>query len=112
VGSLRELSDGGVPPHVHAALLGALNPLLAPGAPGAPRIHAISGLRARRAGARAFVELDARVDAGLPVREAAALEAEIAALLRAKRREVSDVRVRFVPNGETGDVAPRQGRGE
>jgi divalent metal cation (Fe/Co/Zn/Cd) transporter len=102
-GTVKELTDASVPPATTALLSKALTPLLSSSSSSAligdevPSIRAITDLRARRAGARTFVELTAQVDGRLHVGQTAALERRIVEVLRKARGEV-DVLVRFVPD--------------
>jgi divalent metal cation (Fe/Co/Zn/Cd) transporter len=106
-GTVKELTDASVPPATTALLSKALTPLLSSSSSSSshdsttgddiPSIRAITDLRARRAGARTFVELTAQVDGRLHVGQTAALERRIVEVLRKARGEV-DVLVRFVPD--------------
>ncbi|RPD63686.1 hypothetical protein L227DRAFT_496270 [Lentinus tigrinus ALCF2SS1-6] len=104
--ALRQLTDAGVSPSTHAALLDALRPLV-PSAPASgtnavPHSHAhallaISDLRAMRTGANMFVDLTAHVPRTLTVEDATTVEQEIRDTLVKARREVKEVRVKFRP---------------
>lgn len=107
-GAWGDLTDAGVSERTRAALARTLEPLLAPppdsataahpnGAAAVPQLLAVRDLRARRAGSRLFVDLTADVAGVLSVRDAAALDAAIARTLRAARKEVAEVRVKFEP---------------
>jgi divalent metal cation (Fe/Co/Zn/Cd) transporter len=70
----------------------ALDPLCTPAS---PALLSIDALRARRAGARLFVDLTARVRPGADARALVAVEERIGAALRGARRDVGEVSVRF-----------------
>jgi cation diffusion facilitator family transporter len=96
-GSAKEFTDASVPPATRALLMSSLQSLTGPSTSEAPMIQAITNLRARRAGARTFVEVTAEVDETMKVAETAELERKIAEVLRKARGEV-DVVVKFLPH--------------
>ncbi|KAH9944706.1 cation efflux family-domain-containing protein [Amylocystis lapponica] len=105
VTALHQLTDGSVSPKTRTVLLEALEPLLpevaASAAAGpAERLLAVQDLRAMRAGALMFVDLVAHVPRTLSIEEASSLEDRITRTLKAARKEISEVRVRFRPVDE------------
>ncbi|KAI0915789.1 hypothetical protein AcW1_003709 [Taiwanofungus camphoratus] len=117
VGALGQLTDASVSPGTKTALWQALEPLLPhPASSSTPQsvqtytpsqienrtenLLAIRDLRAMRAGALMFVDLIADVPRTLSVEEASSLEETISRTLRAARREISEVRVKFHPVAE------------
>ena len=66
----------------------------------AQSLLAVQDLRAMRAGALMFVDVVAHVPRSLSVEDASVLEGRIARALKAARKEVSEVRVRFRPVDE------------
>ena len=57
-----------------------------------------------RSGALMFVDVSIRVPPSLPISEAVALEKKIHETLTKARREISEVRVKFIPNDDTEEV--------
>ena len=57
-----------------------------------------------RSGALMFVDVSIRVPPSLPISEAVALEKKIHETLSKARREISEVRVKFIPNDDTEEV--------
>lgn len=108
--SFRQLTDHGVSPQTRSSLIRALDPLLAhphsasgtlsQRAPTAEQLLAVKDLRATRAGARMFVDLTARVPSTLSVADASTLEGRIARTLKDAKKEITEVRVRFEPEGK------------
>ncbi|THG94102.1 hypothetical protein EW145_g8211, partial [Phellinidium pouzarii] len=70
------------------------------GVHGERALLAVDDVRAVRAGALLFVDVRVRVPKTLPVVEAAALEERMRVALVDVRREVAEVRVKFVPTDE------------
>ncbi|KAL5528030.1 MMT2 [Sanghuangporus sanghuang] len=99
-GSFGELTDAGVKPRTREALAAALLPLVS--SEEGP-LRGIQDLRALRAGALLFVDLKARVSPELTVAETARLEGRIADALKSVRKEIAEVRVRFVPADDDAD---------
>ena len=107
--SFKQLTDAGVSQKTKSSLVRALAPLLPNAArtlpyegPGeAPRAEevllAVEDLRATRAGSLMFVDLTAKVARSASVQETSALEDRISRALKDAKKEVSEVRVRFVP---------------
>ena len=62
-----------------------------------------------RSGALMFVDVSIRVPPSLPISEAVALEKKIHETLTRARREISEVRVKFIPNDDTEE---EEGEGE
>ena len=110
--SFKQLTDAGVSAETKSSLLLALQPLLPsasrtlPQEAAAPRAEqlllAVEDLRATRAGSLMFVDLTAKVPQSLNVSDTSALEDRISRTLKAAKKEVSEVRVRFEPV-ETGE---------
>lgn len=108
-GAWRQLTDAGVSPQTHQALIKLLDPLVPPSStPSASsrldspvdtqaRILGIRYLRARRAGSLMFVDLTADVSRSLNMGNASELEEKITLTLQNARKEISDVRVKFHP---------------
>ena len=57
-----------------------------------------------RSGALMFVDVSIRVPPSLPISEAVALEKKIHETLTKARREISEVRVKFIPNDDIEEV--------
>ena len=57
-----------------------------------------------RSGALMFVDVSICVPPSLPISEAVALEKKIHEALTKARREVSEVRVKFIPNDDTEEA--------
>jgi divalent metal cation (Fe/Co/Zn/Cd) transporter len=98
-GAFRDITDASVPATTRHSLIRALDPLLEPSSSlaGASALLGIRDLRARRAGSLFFVDLSADVSASLSFQRATELEEEITRTLKAARREVAEVRIRFHP---------------
>jgi divalent metal cation (Fe/Co/Zn/Cd) transporter len=99
--ALRELMDAGVSEHTLISLQQSLQHLL----PTSPRntfkdsidLFSITNLRARRCGTNMLVDLSAHVPSTLSISRASELEESIKEALIAKRSEVKEVRVKFIP---------------
>lgn len=100
-GAWGDLTDASVSQNTRKSLVRILDPLLA-----SPSSHsenptvellAIHQLRARRAGSMIFVDLTAEVSAKLTVMEVTTLEEKITRTLKDARKEVAEVRVKFLP---------------
>ncbi|KAF8630651.1 hypothetical protein AX15_002801 [Amanita polypyramis BW_CC] len=98
--SWRDLTDASVPLSVRKALEKSLFLLVSTSSSptSIPEILAIEELRARRAGAQMFVDLVAKVPGTISVDQSLELEKKIVESLKESRKEISDVRVRFVSN--------------
>lgn len=125
VGAMHQLTDGGVSAKTRTALSESLQPLLpiphnsvnmqfTSRSPSDTQIEyhtenllAIRELRAMRTGALMFVDLIADVPRALDVEGTSALEAQITRTLKAARKEIAEVRVKFRPVDE--EVLPRHG---
>lgn len=104
ISAFRQLTDAGVSPQTRSSLLRALDPLLPPngsakaiGSPSERSLLAVKDLRAMRAGALMFVDLTAEVPRTLNVADTSALESRIARSLKAAKKEITEVRVKFSP---------------
>lgn len=108
--AFRQLTDASVSPRTKASLTQALEPLLPTplstklGQPSIAQVDnhtenllAVRDLRAMRAGALMFVDLTAEVPRSLRVEDATRLEQKITSALKASRKEISEVRVKFSP---------------
>ena len=105
--AFRQLTDASVSPSTKETLIEALEPLLptSTNATATPSqtgqlpasLLAVKNLRAMRAGALMFVDLTAEVPRSLSVADASTLEAKIARTLKAARKEIAEVRVKFHP---------------
>ncbi|EJD03426.1 uncharacterized protein FOMMEDRAFT_28909 [Fomitiporia mediterranea MF3/22] len=93
MGAFGELTDASVSSRTRRSLENALVPLLEEGGV----LKGIDELRAMRAGALLFVDVKVRVSSSLPVSDASALETRIREALIAVRKEIAEVRVKFVP---------------
>ncbi|KAL5484783.1 MMT2 [Sanghuangporus weigelae] len=111
-GSFGELTDAGVRPRTRRALEAALVPLVSSSSSGEGPLRGIRDLRALRAGALLFVDLKARVAPELTVAETARLEERIADALRSVRKEIAEVRVKFVPADDDMDGSEKEGEHE
>ncbi|KAF8967832.1 mitochondrial iron ion transporter [Flammula alnicola] len=65
-----------------------------------PPLMGIQQLRARHAGSLLFVDLTAEVSGSITVSQSTALEREIERVLKAARKEITEVRVTFRPTSE------------
>ena len=125
VNAFRQLTDASVSPSVRESLLEALQPLLPASTPNAAAVTAsgastaarspierdllaIRNLRAMRAGALMFVDLVAEVPRTMSVTDASTLEAKIARTLKAARKEIAEVRVKFAPPGPGTESEPEK----
>ncbi|KAL0072445.1 mitochondrial metal transporter [Marasmius tenuissimus] len=98
MGAWGDLTDAGVSAKMIQKLKRTLEPLRSDSSPLSPAIiNNITDLRARRAGSLLYVDLTAEVPGTLTVEQLSALEEEILATMKAKRREVAEVRVKFRP---------------
>jgi divalent metal cation (Fe/Co/Zn/Cd) transporter len=101
--ALRELMDAGVSEKTLVILHQALQPLISSGTSSdsvtnsQPDLLHITDLRAKRSGTNMLVDLTAHVPSNLPVSRASELEETIKATLAAKRSEINEVRVKFIP---------------
>ncbi|KAF8210357.1 cation efflux family-domain-containing protein [Mycena galopus ATCC 62051] len=96
-GAWGDLTDAGVPLDTRQDVKRTLEPLLAASASptSSPSLLAVRHVRGRRAGSLIFVDLTAEVPKTLTVHDAALLEEEISQTLKAARKEVTEVRVKF-----------------
>lgn len=96
-GAWGDLTDAGISPSARTTLKNTLKPLLAASGSSSslPSLLAIRHIRGRRAGSLIFVDLTAEVPKALTVQEATGIEEQIAKTLRAARKEVTEVRVKF-----------------
>ncbi|KAJ7188152.1 mitochondrial iron ion transporter [Mycena filopes] len=96
-GAWGDLTDAGVPLNTRQALKRTLEPLLAASASPTsdPTLLAVRHIRGRRAGSLIFVDMTAEVPKTLAVHDASILEEKIAQTLKAARKEVAEVRVKF-----------------
>ncbi len=129
-GAFGELTDAGVSQRTQRVLSRALHPLVSPPSPSdssssnssssvstLPEIPliSISKLRAQRSGANIFVDVDARVPASLSVEDAVVVEERIRDALVEVRKEIAEVRVKFIPvfaedsvDGEAPEEKPEE----
>lgn len=98
-GAFGELTDAGVTPRTHSQLLKALGPLVEE----LDELKGVDEVKAMRSGALLFVDVRARVSTNLTVGSTSMLEQRIKDSLVAVRKDVFEVRVRFVPVDEDGD---------
>ncbi|EAU91204.2 mitochondrial iron ion transporter [Coprinopsis cinerea okayama7 len=102
-GAWGDLTDASVSPRTHASIEKILQPLITKESPATvahsskPTILDISHLRARQAGSTIFVDLTAVVPGSITVDQAHALDARIQELVKEKKKEVAEVRVKFEP---------------
>ena len=93
-GAFHEMTDASAPEPVLRSLSGSLDKLRED-----PRLRSsflhVRGLRARRAGSQLFVDLRVGVSGTLTAFELNKLEEEIVAALKAERKDVKEVHVRF-----------------
>ena len=102
----HDLTDAGASPRTKTSIKKALQPLLAKGethshsayslSEPAPLL-AISHLRARHSGSMLFVDLTAAVPHGVTVEQTSALDQLITKTLKASKKEIAEVRVKFEP---------------
>lgn len=105
VGAFRQLTDASVSPSTKKALVQALQPLLPSASPSSPSSHpihphplrAVRDIRAMRAGALMFVDVVAEVPRDLSIENATLVEHDIVRVLKAARKEIAEVRVKFHP---------------
>jgi len=95
-GAFKEMTDASAPAPTLRAIEKALDPLLLPEGSGT-EILGVDRLRARRAGSQLFVDLSARVRPEMSAVALAVLEERVAAAVKAARKDVKEVAVRFVP---------------
>jgi len=101
--ALRELMDAGVSERTLVALHQALQPLVSSGKStgaitnGQTDLLHITDLRAKRSGTNMLVDLTAHVPSHLSISRVSEIEESIKAALAAKRSEVKEVRVKFIP---------------
>jgi len=95
VGAWGDLTDAGVSAQTRDSLQRTLEPLLANRDASLPSVLSISGLRARRAGSLLYVDLVAQVPSDSTVKDLVVLENQILATMKEKRKEVTEVRVKF-----------------
>ncbi|KII92111.1 hypothetical protein PLICRDRAFT_103756 [Plicaturopsis crispa FD-325 SS-3] len=120
VGALGDLTDASVAPSTQRAMAKVLEPLLPHHSSTASisqsqidnhteDLLAIRYLRAKRAGSHVTVDLTADVPRSLDIARASMLEEKIAETLRAARKEIRDVRVKFHPVDvpASDDTVPR-----
>lgn len=86
-------------PATRKAFTSDLAPLLTSSASpsSSPHLIGISDIRARRAGSLIYVDLTAQVTETLTIADSAVLEDSIIQMLQKERKEVAEVRVKFVP---------------
>ncbi|KAJ7045597.1 mitochondrial iron ion transporter [Mycena alexandri] len=96
-GAWGDLTDAGVPLNTRQALKRTLEPLLAASASptSEPALLAVRHVRGRRAGSLIFVDMTAEVPKTLTVHDASLLEEKIAQTLKAARKEIAEVRIKF-----------------
>ncbi|KAJ3490390.1 hypothetical protein NLI96_g1502 [Meripilus lineatus] len=103
-----QLTDGSVSPKTKRVLQKALVPLLpSPSSPNTPQISQIElstqnlleirNLRAMRTGASMLVDIEAIVPRDLSISGAVDLEDRVKRTLKGARKEISEVRVKFIP---------------
>lgn len=97
-GAFGEITDRGVSPKTQRALTEVLDPLIESQA-----LLGVRNLRAMRSGALMFVDLTADVPPQLSIHDATALDERITGVLKAARREISEVRVKFHVVESIGD---------
>ncbi|KAK7472803.1 mitochondrial metal transporter [Stygiomarasmius scandens] len=95
VGAWGDLTDAGVSAQTRDSLQRTLEPILANRDASLPSVLSISGLRARRAGSLLYVDLVAQVPSDSTVKDLVVLENQILATMKEKRKEVTEVRVKF-----------------
>jgi divalent metal cation (Fe/Co/Zn/Cd) transporter len=93
-GAFREMTDASAPEPVLRSLSHSLDKLREDPQLVSSFLH-VRGLRARRAGSHLFVNLHVGVPATLTAFELNRLEEQIAAALKAVRKDVKEVQVRF-----------------
>ncbi|KAF7315612.1 Cation efflux family [Mycena indigotica] len=96
-GAWGDITDAGIPPSTRNAINDALTPLLASShsSESSPSLLGLRHIRGRRAGSLIFVDLTAEVPKSLSVDAAIALEEQMTQTLKAARKEVGELRVRF-----------------
>ncbi|KAF8070521.1 CDF-like metal transporter [Lyophyllum atratum] len=96
IGAWGDLTDAGVPPKTRRSIERSLKPLLSSSNPASPLLN-VRDLQARRSGSLMFVDLTAVVPGRMSVRDASVLDETIARTLKAARKEIAEVRVKFQP---------------
>ncbi|KAJ6499972.1 mitochondrial iron ion transporter [Mycena vitilis] len=96
-GAWGDLTDAGVPLNTRQAIKHTLEPLLAASASptSSPSLLAVRHVRGRSAGSLIYVDLTAEVPNALTVHDATLLEEKIEQTLKAARKEIAEVRVKF-----------------
>lgn len=92
-GAWGDLTDAGVSAKTRQSIHQVLQPLIT----SSPSLDKISHIRGRRSGSLLYVDLVVSVPGRLTVTQAATLEEEIAETLQKQKKEVAEVRVKFVP---------------
>ncbi|KAF7321618.1 Cation efflux family [Mycena kentingensis (nom. inval.)] len=94
-----DLTDAGISPDTRTAINRALDPLMASSQlpTSSPSLLAIRHIRGRHSGSLIFVDLTAEVPANLTTRDLALLEEQISHTLKATRKEVAELRIKFQP---------------
>lgn len=96
-GAWGDLTDAGVSLKTRQSIQRILEPVV----DDSSSLHSISHIRARRSGSLMYVDLIAAVSPDLSVLDAAVLEEEIVHRLQKERKEVAEVRIKFVPNSSS-----------
>ncbi|KAF5393496.1 hypothetical protein D9757_000652 [Collybiopsis confluens] len=100
-GAWGDLTDASVSAKTKQVLKQTLDPLvISPSSSypiDKPAILSVTELRARRAGSLIFVDLTAEVPSSMTVKDLTSLEEIILSTLQEKRKEVTEVRVKFKP---------------
>jgi len=107
VSAFRQLTDAGVSDRTKLSLVRALEPLIPDPSQHSPspsqvehhteNLLGIRDLRAMRSGALMVVDLTAEVSPSLSIKDASRLEEKVAMALKASRKEISEVRIKFRP---------------
>lgn len=98
-GAFRQLTDAGVSEATRRSIVRQLEPLLDSSSPlRLPDLLSVRDVRAVRSGAVMFVDLIAVLPPDTLMREAHVVQEGISKRLRSQRKEISEVRVRLVPD--------------
>jgi divalent metal cation (Fe/Co/Zn/Cd) transporter len=102
-GTWGDLTDAGVTLSTRKALKSDILPLhsSSASATSSPHLLDVTDIRARRAGSLIYVDLSAQVADTLTVADSAIVEDTIIQTLKKARKEVAEVRVKFVPRTTT-----------
>ncbi|KAF8893836.1 cation efflux family-domain-containing protein [Infundibulicybe gibba] len=101
VGAWGDLTDAGVSPRILNSMSKALKPLRTTSSADDIVLGDIHHLRARRAGSLMFVDVTVNVPGTMNAHDMSILEDRVESTLKAAKREITEVRVKFQPVDST-----------